>query len=499
MIQPRSKAIVNDPATTNGADPALAEIDALLAKMTVTPAQDQAAQEELDKLLFAAGIDDDGNAECVARLYPNRFAWADAFGWLVYVDGCWTMTNAEATLDYAVVETMRRRCIVATTGDNYKNGGEAILKFCHPNRNRVEGAKALLKYRVAAAASDFDTHKDLLNVTNGVVNLVTGELLPHDPAYRFMHRTSARYNPQADTKAWVSWVRESIENPDDEVWLQEFCGYAVTGRTREDCLLHVWGPGRSGKGTFAGAVMAALGERLAMSMSMSTLVSKHDADSQNFALAPLQPARVVVASEKEEGQRLNSAKVKTMTGGDRIRCSYKGRDHFDYLPQWKIIMLTNPPIDADPADGALWSRIHSVKFPHSHEGDEDRLLRDSWQTPAAQEAILAWMVAGAQRWYARGGAGLPRLASSIEHKQERRKELDSVAKWLDEATAAAPGNKLPRPTLYKSYTQWCESNGHSPLGNNRFGESMTRLGFEYKGLRDGAASFRGYEGIALVG
>ena len=486
---------------TNGATPEqkLAEVDALLAMAMLPdkPKQDPAAQE-LENFLLSAPVDDDGNSQCLVRMFPDRFLCCDAFGWLVYLDGYWRMANAEAALEAAIVEVLRRR-VNAAMG-SFGNGGQAdtILKICKPNRNRIEGTKALLRHKVAAEAGDFDQHRDLLNCANGVVDLRTGELLPHSPAYKFMHRTAARYNPAANSGQWVTWLRESIEHPADVDWLQEFFGYSITGHTREDCLLHVWGPPRSGKGTLAGAISAALGGRLAMGLSFSTLTAPHDRDSQGFAFAPLQPARLVVASEMEEGQRLNGARVKMLTGGDKVHCSFKGRDHFDYTPQWKIVLLTNPELDADPADNALWARVHSIQFPHSHEGVEDRLLRDSWQTPESQEAILAWMVEGAKIWYARGGRGLPRLASSIEHKQERRKELDSVAKWLDESTAADPAAKVQRTILYKSYVQWCEDNGHSPLGNNRFGKAMAGRGHEYKKLREGAATFRGYEGISLV-
>ena len=66
---------------------------------------------------------DDGNAECLVQLFANRFLWCDAYGWLQYKDGYWTMTNADAALDGAVVETLRQRCAVAAAGDNFKNGG----------------------------------------------------------------------------------------------------------------------------------------------------------------------------------------------------------------------------------------------------------------------------------------------------------------------------------------------------------------------------------------
>lgn len=457
------------------------------------------ADDDLERFLVDTNVSDYGNALCVARMYPNLFLYCDAYGWLYYNQGYWERENAEAVLDRAVVEMLRRRTLAASTPQNFETGAY-IRRFCTLNRGRVEGCKALLKSidGITASVGEFDTHKDFLNVANGVVDLRTGELRPHSPSYRFMYKTSAPYNRFADYSEWAAWVAGSMEHPADVDWLQEFMGYSITGRTREDSLLHIWGPGRSGKGTFADAVAASLGDRLAMGLSMSTLVSKHDADSQNFALAPLKPARVVVASEKDAGQRLNAAKVKNITGGDKIRCSFKGRDHFDYTPQWKIIMLTNPPIDADPADSALWSRVHSIQFSHTHEGEEDRLLRDSWQTVENQERVLAWMVAGAVRWYARGAAGLPKLQSSIKHKTERRLELDSVAKWMSERTIQQPGAKAQRTTLYQDYTKWCEDVGHMPLGNVKFGEAFKAHGFDVKVVRDGAVTYRGYDGIGLL-
>lgn len=454
---------------------------------------------KLEKFLMSAGLSDNANAECIIRLYPNQFLYCPAYGWMRYTNGYWTGDGAEAELDKAVVETLRRRMAATSTSANYDDPiGSAVRRFCVANRGKVEGAKALLIHKVSALVSEFDTHKELLNVANGVVNLRNGELMPHSPHYRFMHVTAASYNPDADSRAWVKFLKESLEHEGDIDWLQEFCGYAITGHTREDCLLHVWGPSRSGKGTFAGAISAALGNRLAMGLQFSVLTAPHDRDSQNFALAPIQPARIVVASEKDDGQRLNSSKVKTITGGDKVRCSFKGRDQFDYTPQWKIIMLTNSEIDADPADTALWARIHSIKFPKSHVGKEDRKLRDGWQEPKSQEAILSWMVAGAGRWLDREGAGLPALPSSLQYKADRRKELDSVAKWLEERTVANSDVVTLSALVYQDYVSWCKDNGHAPKFSNSFGLAMKERSFESQVKWIAGGSKRVYVGIGLL-
>lgn len=92
---------------------------------------------------------------------------------------------------------------------------------------------------------------------------------------------------------------------------------------------------------------------LAAETSFSTFTTKRDGSAQNFDLAPLKASRVVIASESNKNERLNSAVVKNITGGGMVSCAHKFQDFFTYLPQYKIWLTTNYTVNGDADDSAL--------------------------------------------------------------------------------------------------------------------------------------------------
>src|SRR6266404_2077877 len=74
----------------------------------------------------------------------------------------------------------------------------------------------------------------------------------------------------------------------------------------------------------------------AMETFTASTSDKHPTD-----LAMLAGARVVTASETEEGHAWAEARIKQMTGGDRITARFMRRDFFTYTPQFKLIVIGN--------------------------------------------------------------------------------------------------------------------------------------------------------------
>jgi len=466
----------------------------------VTKAHDEVAKIawqkslSLEDFLLAAGMSDEGNAQCVARLHAGRFLHSKELGWLAYTGTHWTMESAEALLDRAIVDTLERRVEAASKGDLGMH--EKLRKFCVPNRGRVEGAKALLGSIVNASASEFESDPDLLNCQNGVIDLRTGELLPHDPAQRFMHCATVDYKPDADPTPWLDWLREAVGEEMAD-WLQLAIGYTLTGRTNEEILFYLFGPPRSGKGVFTETMLALLGDPLGKEVNFSTFTEKRDGNSQNFDLAPLKPCRFVAADESNDYERFNEAKVKAITGGGKIYCAFKHRTHFNYKPQFKLWLSSNHPINADPDDKAVWSRFRLIHFPTSHLGSEDKRLKERMRSRPVLEGLLAWAVEGAMRWYALDGRGLREPASSAAIKQRHRSDNDAVGMWIDECCMQGQQYFTGSTVLYQSYKQWCETAGVRPKQQKGFALSLQHKGYKPDRLVENGKQVRGFCGLRI--
>ena len=199
---------------------------------------------------------------------------------------------------------------------------------------------------------------------------------------------------------------------------------------------------------------------LAIETDFNTFTRQRD-DANNFDLAPLRPARLVIASESNKYQTLNSGKIKLLTGGNEIYCAFKHRTHFSYRPQYKVWLVSNHPVNADVDDDAVWYRLRVIEFPKSFADHEDKQLKARMKSPQNLKSVLAWAVAGAVKWFCSPvGMTTPTVIQSITRRH--RADLDFVQAWLDECCEIAPTHWTANDEVYKSYSDWCKENGVEP-------------------------------------
>jgi putative DNA primase/helicase len=114
---------------------------------------------------------------------------------------------------------------------------------------------------------------------------------------------------------WLQFLKETTGDDRELIrFLQQWCGYGRTGSIREHALVFVYGPGGNGKGVFVNVVTKILGDYVATA-AMDTFTASHS-DKHPTYLAKLRGARLVTASETEEGRAWVESRIKQMTGGD---------------------------------------------------------------------------------------------------------------------------------------------------------------------------------------
>jgi len=210
-------------------------------------------------------------------------------------------------------------------------------------------------------------------------------------------------------------------------------------------------------------------------------------------LARLPGARLVLASEGEEGARLAESLVKQVTGGDSISARALYHDPFEFTPTFKILLSTNhePIIVGD--DHAIWRRIHLIPFevtipPEERDSELGKRLLDE------RPGILNWALDGCLQWQREG---LQPPLEVTRATDEYREDMDIVGGWLDACCETDPeivsDTFTPVRTLYKSFEEYVTKAGFRPLTENSLGRKLKHRGFER--VRD--ARFRGYKGIAL--
>ena len=444
--------------------------------------------------LMGYEANDRGTALAIHSVFGTHFRYSEALGWLFRAESHWEREGAALEVHKAATEVLHARYRRAIHHENTE-----IIRCAKPQARTIKNAIELFRPLVPARVEDFDASPDHLNVANGVLNLRTGVREPHAPHQRFTYCLPIPYDPEADTTDWLTFLQQVVGGGDEVLtMLQQAVGYSLTGHTKEEKLLYLHGPTRAGKGTFTEVLLRLLGKPLSAEVDFRTFTARRDSDSSNFDLAPLRPARLLVASESSRYDQLNTARVKLLTGGNDVRCCFKHRDHFEYRPQYKIWLVSNHDIQADPDDDAAWGRIIRIEFPHSFLGHEDKTLKEKMKRPENLQGVLAWAVAGAQQWYAsHNGLQVPPVLQTA--LDTVRAELDTVQEWLDLHTAPTVGGFEAHKTLYGLYKDWCKDNGETPCGGSEFGRVLTRKGYAPdRGYLPNGKQDRGRRGLRLL-
>lgn len=441
------------------------------------PVDELAAIKQVKNLCnFSA--DDAGNGDALYNMFGEKYLYCSKLGWLVYTGTHWSLDPDAAQVKRDAVVVLRKRRHLAVDQEK-----EAIIACTKADTKRVNGCIERFKTLVDVSIDVFDSDPDTLNCQNGMLHLRTGELAPHKPSQRFTYCVPVDYNPQANCPEWLDYLHGVVGGGQEVInYLQMAAGYSLTGQTKEEVLFYLFGPSRSGKGTFSEVMMSLLPHPLATMVDFNTFTAKREGDVSNFDLAPLKPSRMIFASESNRGQSLNPAKIKQMTGGDLVRACYKHKDFFSYRPQFKMWMLSNWPVNGDPDDDALWGRVRVIEFPNSFLGKEDKSKKERLKQTEALSGVLTWAVQGAMAWYQLGSQGLQTPESVKETTQKHRSEMDYIRQWLDERCEIDQADEnawTANNDLMASYRDWCSENMiQYPYSPKKFAQALQVKGFK---------------------
>ena len=137
-------------------------------------------------------------------------------------------------------------------------------------------------------------------------------------------------------------------------FLQRFIGYCLTGHTSEHVFIFIYGTGRNGKSTFVNTITKIFGDYAAVASNATFLASW--GDRHPTEIAKLRGKRLVIAQETPAGRVWDEAKIKALTGGDRMSAHFMRQDDFEFDPVFKLIVCGNHKPRLNCVDVAMRAR-----------------------------------------------------------------------------------------------------------------------------------------------
>jgi putative DNA primase/helicase len=340
--------------------------------------------------------------------------------------------------------------------------------------------------RHAATVDQWDADPWLLNTPDGTVDLRTGVL-----------RTASRDDyctkitavaPGGECPLWMRLLARVTDNSVEmQAFVQRMCGYSLTGITQEHALFFAYGTGANGKSVFINTISGLMGD-YAKTAPMEAFTAS-GRDQHPTDLAGLQGARLVTASEVEDGKQWAESKLKRITGGDKIAARFMRQDFFEFTPQFKLIIAGNYKPGLRTVDEATRRRFNLLPFTVTipkEERDEElaEKLHGEWG------GILRWMIDGCLAWQEHG---LNPPAVVRDATEDYLSAEDAIAIWLEERCDVGPEHTATVGDLYRSWCGWCEQNGETDCSQKRFSQNLVSRGF----TRERSSGARGFRGLTV--
>ena len=324
----------------------------------------------------------------------------------------------------------------------------------------------------------------LVPVRNGLLDVRTRHLHPHDPSHLAYARLAVDWDPDARCPNFDRWLVEQCGAQADD--LLEAVGLLLAPWAAQRKVPFLIGPTRSGKGTFMRVIEALIPDA---HRSAETL---HAIATNRFAVAQLHGKILNSAGDLSDHHVEDLSLFKMLTGDDTVSAERKFRDAFTFRNTALFLFNANTPPTVSESSRAYLARVRPYLFPHSYEGAEDPAVEAALM--AELPGVLVRLVDGVQRWLDRGGyAPVNPVVADLFGRQS-----DPVAMFVAQVLAPDADGFVSTSDLHDAYVAWTSANGRGTLGRNKLlARAENALGARERERSDGRGS-RGWRGWRVL-
>lgn len=467
---------------------------------------------EFDAGLKPEDYSDIGEAKVLAKEYGSELKYTTATDYLRFDGECWredrqmALGAAEDFLDLQLADAREQVEIAeqallgaGVSEENVKSGGKQLEKAVPDNSMgllfALMGAqtylKFVLRYRnyknivnfqnaakpmLAIDVSELDKDPNLLNTPYATFDLEKGMAgeLPHNPEDLITKITNCSPGDKGE-QIW-SDALDTFFCSDKELieYVQMTVGMAAIGKVYQEHMIIAYGGGANGKSTFWNTIFRVLGSYAGkISAEALTMGCKRNVKPE---MAELKGKRLIIASEMEEGVRLNTATVKQLCATDEIQAEKKYKDPFHFVPSHTLVLYTNhlPRVGAN--DDGIWRRLIVIPFNAKITGKSDIKNYADYLYDQAGPAIMKWIIEGAKKSIdANFHTDLPKVVQAAIDRY--REANDWLGQFIEDHCDVDPAFEEKSGDLYQQYRFACMQTGEYVRSTSDFYGALEKAGF----------------------
>ena len=345
-------------------------------------------------------------------------------------------------------------------GDSEIRGYIADALGCYRTGSRVNSILTLMKAETVSA-EQFNT-QPVFNFRNCMLDLKTGEQVPHSETFMSSIQVDYDYDPEAYSLRWQSFIEQVCEGDERRIaLLQEIAGYVLfSDNSLQKCFFLI-GDGANGKSVYLDILTDLFGNENVSNVEMSGLV-------EPFQRIHLLTSIVNISAETRSDVKGAESVFKQIVVGDTISGCYKNKDFLTFKPRTKLLIASNEYIKSRDTTTGFLRRICFVSFnakfvdePGEGEYRADKGLPDK----------LKQDLPGIFNWAFQGYKILMQTkAFTVTDDQSELMEgfmriTNPIVAYIEETTLIG---RISRQRLYSDYVEWCREAGHEAMSRTKF-------------------------------
>ena len=283
--------------------------------------------------------------------------------------------------------------------------------------------------------SDFDTCEGYVNFKDGLLDIQSKTLVPHNPEILSTIQFPFDYDSE-NTKHPVfdKYIRDLCTKPDGSIdegeiaIIQEYLGFVISNIPMSKikrCMVLWSRQGNTGKSVLIRLITSLIGIERTAPIKLNELNAEH-----RFILGKLPGSRLITCGDESNSNVNDSSIFKSITGGDPVKIEPKGKQGYPYIFCGGFIIACNGlPCFTDDKDAVL-KRL--LILPCEHYVSDD--VKDADIDKKLQKEIIPimnWCLEGLYRLIDNRYV-FSKSESSTKAMEEYRSVTDNVYRFIKE-------------------------------------------------------------------
>lgn len=351
----------------------------------------------------------------------------------------------------------------------------------------ITDATGQWRMQIRKAVREINCNPFIVNVKNGLYNVLDGSFKPHTPEYYSTVQINATFDSTAKCKRFLEFLK-GILHREEIILLQEIFGYLLIPVNKAQKAFVFVGAPNAGKSTLLSVAQdILLGSENVSNIPWQSL-------SDRFKTAELFGRLANIFADLPSKNIDDNGMFKALTGEDYITAERKNKDPFSFRPYARLLFSCNeiPKNYNDRSDG-FYRRLILIRFDKSVPSNKrDPNLRE--KLAVERDGIFMWALDGLRRLMAN---------SYIFTETERTKaeilrykvESNSALLFLEECCEVDEKAECVREELFQQYREFCIKNAMKPLSQTNFNRDVEASDERIKRATDRLGKRRTWRGL----